>query len=235
MTRVEAGVGGERLRLAMETSTPTGSVALGARGRLLAETTLPVRSSRAETLLPEVEHLLAVCGRRLEEVDGIVVGSGPGSFTGVRIAASLARGLCFRRERQLYAYSGLRALAAGTGIAERVCALFDARRGEVYALALEDANVFDALVGPVVLGVQELLERLGQPGRWSFVGQGALRYREPLEAARGRVLPPHLAVPRAGSLLWLAETHPRAGRIRSPGDWEPEYLRPPVTERVRAG
>lgn len=214
------------LTVALETGGDLGSVALGDGEELLAETVLSVRATHSETVMPEVDRLLERAGRAPRELEAVVVGSGPGSFTGVRIACSLAKGLRFGHGRPMYAYSSLVAAAAGTGLEERVVACFDARRGEVYAAAYGRIAPGAADLGPAALGVQELADRLpGGPAAWTWAGDGAERHREEIEAAGGRVLPAHVGRPRAATLLWLAHQHPAAGRVREPGTWEPAYVR----------
>ena len=214
------------LTLAMETGGELGSVALGTDEELLAESLLSVRATHSETVMPEVDRLLgrAECGR--DEIDAVVVGAGPGSFTGVRIAASLAKGLCFGTDRQLFAYSSLLAAAAGTGLPERVVACFDARRREVYAAAYDRVVPGGAARGPEVTDVETLVEGLpGGAESWTWAGSGADRHREEIEAAGGRVVPPHVGTPRAGSLLWLVRRHRAAGLVDEASTWEPEYVR----------
>lgn len=214
------------LTLALETSGDLGSVALGDGEELVAESLLSVQATHSETVMPEVARLLERTGADRGQVGAVVVGAGPGSFTGVRIASSLAKGFCFGTDRELYAYSSLLAAAAGTGLGERVVACFDARRSEVYAAAFERVEPSGAGLGPAVTELGELLERLpGGPGGWAWAGSGARRHREAVEGAGGRVLPAHVGTPRAGSLLWLARRHPDAGRVPEPATWEPEYVR----------
>lgn len=214
------------LTVALETGGELGSVALGEDGELVAESLLSVRATHSETVMPELDRLLARAGRDRGQIDAVVVGSGPGSFTGVRIAASLGKGLCFGRDRPLFAYSSLLAAAASTGLTENVVACFDARREEVYAAAYGAVAPSGAGHGPEVTDVEELIGRLpGGPGAWSWAGSGARRHRQRIEAAGGRVLPAHVGAPRAASLLWLARRHPEAGRVEQPATWEPEYVR----------
>lgn len=223
------------LRLALETATSPGSVALAEDERLLVESVLPVRATRSEVVLPEVARLLAACDRRPQELGQVVVGAGPGSFTGVRIAAALAKGLRFARETELMAYPSLAVAAAGTGLEGRVCAAFDARRGEVYAAAYRRLAPPEAVLGPAALPMVELLERLQPVDAWTFVGEGAWRHEDRILALGGRVLPAHLGIPRAATLLWLAHRFPEAGRVAAPSEWEPAYLRRPAAERFAEG
>ena len=214
------------LTLALETGGELGSVALGEDDGLLAESLLPVRATHSETVMPEVDRLLREAGRGRDEVAAVAVGAGPGSFTGVRIAASLAKGLCFGRDRRLFAYSSLLVTAAGTGLSERVVACFDARRREVYAAAYDRVAPSGEARPPRVTDVETLAAELpGGAAGWTWAGSGADRHRERIEAAGGRVVPPHVGTPRAGSLLWLSRRHPGAGRVDEPGTWEPEYVR----------
>jgi len=217
------------LTVALETSTGLGSVAIGYGDRLVSECALAVRATHSETVLPEVSRLLERAALEPGQVERVVVGAGPGSFTGVRIAASLAKGWCHARRVPLYAYSSLRAVTASVGV-RRVCALFDARRGEVYAEAYDEGPLSQPLFGPLVGPLDEILVRLEPSAAWSFVGEGAERNREAIRAAGGTVLPPHLGVPRAAALLWLAHKDP-TGEVRDVSMWEPEYVRASGAER----
>lgn len=217
------------LTLALETSTPLGSVAIGDGATLLAECALSVRATHSETVLDEVDRLLARAGVAPGDLEAVVVGSGPGSFTGVRIAAALGKGLCYARDLPLYAFSSLRALAASVGHAP-LCAVFDARRAEVYAAAFRDGARRPAELGPAVLPVEPLLDALEPVDAWTFAGEGALRHAGIIEARGGVVLPAHLGVPRAAALLWLASVEPD-GHVEDRMVWEPSYVRASGAER----
>lgn len=222
------------IRLALDTSTSVGSVAAGTAEGALAVRSLPVRAVHSETVLPAVVRLLDELGRSPSDVTEVVVGSGPGSFTGVRIAAALAKGFRFGRDVPLYAYSGLHALAVDAGLEEMVCALLDARRGEVYAGAYRRVVPPETELGPVALPVEELLDRLA-PEAWSFVGEGALLHCDAIEARGGRAVAEAPATPSAAALLRLRERCPEAGRIADPAGWEPEYVRRSGAVRARVG
>jgi len=170
------------LVLAFDTATDVATSALVSDGEVLGE-----RSSVAATLLEDVDALFRQASARPRELDALVVGTGPGSFTGTRVGLSVARGLALALDVDGAGISTLDALAAG---AESAVPVIDARRGEVFVPGPE-ARRPDEL---------EVAERL-------CVGSGAIRYREVLEA-RGAEVPPdadprHL--PRAALHAALAD------------------------------
>ncbi|HEX9381325.1 MAG TPA: tRNA (adenosine(37)-N6)-threonylcarbamoyltransferase complex dimerization subunit type 1 TsaB [Gaiellaceae bacterium] len=195
------------LVLAFDTATDVATSALVSDGEVLGE-----RTSRAVTLLEDVDALLRQSGMHTGDVEGIAVGIGPGSFTGVRIGLSTARGLALALGIPAAGVSTLDALAAG---APGAVPVVDARRREVFVLQAE----------PRVLAPAELELTAGTV----CVGNGAVRYRAVLEA-RGAEIPPdsderHL--PRARFHAQLASGFGPAEAV------EPLYLRIPDADRTR--
>jgi tRNA threonylcarbamoyladenosine biosynthesis protein TsaB len=194
------------LTLAFDTATSAATAALVRDGTVLGE-----RVSRAVSVLEDVDGLLREAGAGQRDLTGLVVGTGPGSFTGLRLGLAAARGLAFALELPVAGVSTLRALAAGSPGALPV---IDAGRHEVFVLDGPE---------PAVRKPQELdLE----PGTLC-VGDGALRYRAVLESA-GAEIPPddderHL--PRARFHAALARDFGPADQI------EPLYLRVPDAEQ----
>lgn len=217
--------------LAIETSTPVGSVALGGAKGLRAEITLGASVKHAEALLPAVQQLLKSCSARPSDLGRVVVGGGPGSFTGLRIAAATAKGLVHALDVPLFAYSGLLCAAASTGLRDQpVCALFDARRSEVYAACYRLGAEIETLLEPAVLHIDELMSLL-RPASVVFAGEGAVKHEDRLRERGGVVLPAEAGVPRASRLLSLMQEYPELGRIADAARWEPEYLRGSSAER----
>ncbi len=216
------------LWLAVETATPLGSVAVWRNG-LVLERTVRIQGAHSERVLPAIDHALDVTETSPEELTALVVGSGPGSFTGVRVAASLVKGWAKARGTPLFAYSSLAAVAAGVGAAGPVCAMFDAKRGEVYAACYQmSADGLDERLRPAAWRVEALLEELARRDlRPAFAGDGAVAYEKTIRGivTGAKVLPEHLGVPRAASLLWLRSVAPQLGRVNHPESWEPLYLR----------
>jgi tRNA threonylcarbamoyladenosine biosynthesis protein TsaB len=194
------------LTLAFDTATGVATSALVDDGELLGE-----RASRAQTLLEDVDALLRQGGAHPRDLDALAIGVGPGSFTGVRIGLATARGLALALDLQGAGVSTLDALAAG---APGALPVIDARRREGFTIAGG---------APVVLEPGELELAEGTV----CVGDGAVRYREVLEA-KGAVVPPdgeerHL--PRARLHVQLARDFGPVDAI------EPLYLRLPDAVR----
>ncbi len=223
------------LTLALDTSTRTGSVALGLDGQLLVESRLSVQAVRSESVLPEIDRLVRSAGFRPPDVRRIAVGSGPGSFTGVRIAAALAKGIRAATGADLFAYSSLAVIAAGAAASGRVCAAIDARRGQVYAAGYTLDERLVQLFEPVAEPFAALLSRMTPAAEWTL----AAAIDEPLLAeARStgvRTLPPAAGEPRAASLLGLVDLVPELGFVEHPDSWEPGYVRASSAERERDG
>lgn len=196
------------LILAFDTATDDATSALVWDGEVLGE-----QVSRPVSVLEDVDALLRRGGVRDSQLEGLVVGIGPGSFTGLRMGLATARALAFSLELPLAGVSTLDALAAG---APGAVPVIDARRREVFTL-VESAP---AVLAPVDLPVQ--------PGR-TYVGDGARRYRDVIEAAGGEVPPDEseLHLPRARFHAQLARD------FGLPEAVEPMYLRVPDVDRNR--
>jgi tRNA threonylcarbamoyladenosine biosynthesis protein TsaB len=117
--------------LLIDTCGTEGTVALAEAERVVASETLPGRSA-SERLVPVVRGMMSAAEWRLDELAAIVVVHGPGSFTGVRVGLSAAKGLSEAGGIGLVAVSRLALLAAAGDVAGEVCAVLDAGRGEFY-------------------------------------------------------------------------------------------------------
>ena len=125
--------------LALDTTTEFGSMALRVDGKTMGESHLHSNDGFAHVVFQSMEEMLARSGQSLSEIDCFAAGAGPGSFTGVRVGLTAAKGLAEALNKPVAAVSNLRALAA-FGASERRAVVLDARRGEVYA-AVYDAKL----------------------------------------------------------------------------------------------
>jgi len=180
------------LILVLDTSTGVVTVAVARAGEgereVLAEISIPSRGA-SETLLPAARAALDLAGTDLSEVERILVGVGPGTFTGIRIALAVTRALSLATGAALSRNSTLAALAAPAllGTAEpEVLAVLDARRRQVFAQRFGD----DGARGGISCSAPEELPAMLAPveERTLIVGDGAVRYREALSGL-GRVPP----------------------------------------------
>jgi tRNA threonylcarbamoyladenosine biosynthesis protein TsaB len=216
--------------LAIETSGRWSSVALLSGGRTLAETGVAIGKDHSGPLAGRIAALLAATGIDVGEVDAVAVSRGPGSFTGLRVGVGFAKGFITGTTRKLYAVSALETVAAGVLFSELpICAMLDAKKGEVYA-ALYRAEKGRIVLreGPLARTPGELLEEIAEPVL--FVGDGALAYRRLIEERFGkdaRVAPPSFSLPRAGVMGELVCASPSGYLVTDPGTFEPHYMRPP--------
>lgn len=168
------------LILALDASTPVSAVALArvdgadpGRREVLAEVSVSSRGA-SEALLPAVDSALALAGEGLSAVERVLVGVGPGTFTGIRIAAATARALSLGSGAALAKNSTLAALAApALSCATDVLAVLDARRGQVFAQRFSAG-------GPATGIFCVRPDELATKGISLVVGDGAVRYREVL-------------------------------------------------------
>lgn len=215
--------------LALEASSDACSCALKTAATLDERHEIAPRR-HTELLLPMVEALLAGRGLALRELDCIAFGSGPGSFTGVRIAACVAQGLALAAGTPVAPVSSLAALAARGGKpGERVLACLDARMGEVYlgAFAVSATGLAEALA-PERIGTPQSVE-LPTGGAWVAVGSGWATYATVLAARLARPplrMHPDLH-PGAAQVALLAAGSGAAG---PPADAAPAYLRREVAQ-----
>ena len=197
------------LVLAFDTATDVATIAVV---RLPERECLGERSSRAVRILEDADGLLVEAGLDREALEGMVVGTGPGSYTGLRVGLVTARALGFALEIAVAGVSTLDALAEG---APGAAAVIDGRRGELFVLGSD---------GPLVVRAEQLPVKPGSV----YVGDGAVNYREHFEKAGGLVPPDD--DPR--HIPWARHHAALAKNFGPPELAEPIYLRLPDAERA---
>jgi len=205
--------------LALDAATYTGTVALMEGSRVLSECEVAMRGEKEERLMPAVVGILEAAGARPADLARIACGGGPGSFTSLRIAAAIAKGIAAGRAIPLYTASSLLLMVAGSPAAARpgrYLAVLDALRGDVYAAGYEvresldgDAAGHDIIeLAPLALVPRERTDALARS-----LGARCIGPREELAA-----------IPRASGFARVATLLERG----SPVDlalWEPDYGR----------
>jgi tRNA threonylcarbamoyladenosine biosynthesis protein TsaB len=197
--------------LALDSSTATLSLALLAEGQLLAERRFspPARSS---VVLPEaVFALLEETGLALEALEGLAVGLGPGSFTGLRIGLSTAKALAYAASLPLAGVSSLKALALEGPEETPLWATGIFRRGEVFAgLFLRTGEEVEALEAEQTFSVAQLATRLKQNPESVALGSGTHAFRDAFlaEAVPAQQLLEKPAWPSAAAIARLAQFAP---------------------------
>jgi tRNA threonylcarbamoyladenosine biosynthesis protein TsaB len=215
------------MRLAIETAGDRASVALGTGPADAVERDIVGARRHAAELLPAIEALLGQARVTLAAISALVVSDGPGSFTGLRVGASIAKALVHARGFPLWTAPSLLVRAAGVARqGDTVLALSNALRGEVYAAAYRfDAEAIRELLPPSVYRPDDLIARGVVPSR--LVGDLPPALARALEAGCGQTLiTSPQGAPRARTLLGLVDRAGGAMRVEQVDGWEPVYGRP---------
>lgn len=226
--------------LAIDTATDIASVAVNVGDRTFAQSIRGARQHAAQ-ILPLVQHVMASGGVSLKDITRIIVGDGPGSFTGLRIGWAAAKGLAHERELPLLAIPSLLGAAHAAGV-NVVAACYDALRGQVFGAVYAFKDDFvEALIRPGLFTIAELDATTPVESRPVLaVGDGAVRYRDAVQAWTGRAPVGLEALPPiAASLLALVDfdeartaidrslAEPTYGRpAEAQVKWESRYGRP---------
>jgi tRNA threonylcarbamoyladenosine biosynthesis protein TsaB len=221
--------------LALDTATEACSVALGIGDRIL-ERYVEIERGHAEQILPMVDAVLAEAGLVLTQLDALAFGRGPGGFTGVRLAASVAQGLAFGADLGVVPVSDLAAVAQRAARldpqARRVLVVNDARMREVYWAAYEVSRELQHTGAECVNAPADVVLPAGaDAGPWIAAGRGLAAWPELAARCRaaGAGLQPEL-LPRATEIVALARPRVAARDLVDPSDALPVYVRDRVAE-----
>ena len=223
------------LLLAFETSAKAASVALFEDSALLAEQYQNTGLTHSQTLLVMAEDLLKQCGKTAQDVQGVAVANGPGSFTGVRIGVAAAKGFAWGGEIPIFGVSTLEAMALGLGISDGfVCPVMDARRNQVYnALFYVNQGVVTRQTPDRAIALEDLKNELKSLEKPIYlVGDGSiLCYNTLQKDLPGLILPPEWKMHQRAVGVGLAAL--RQEKPDDPAGLSPNYLRLSQAERER--
>lgn len=221
--------------LAIDTSTDTCSVA-ASRGEAFFSRSEPALQRQAEKVLGMVEGVLEEAGLELGQIEGIAYGEGPGSFTGLRIAAGVTQGLALARGVGVVGVGSLLSLveqAAEESASEKFIACIDAHMGEVYNAAYRRAGSGWTEVSPPGLYKPDAVPVVSGSD-WTGCGDGFAAHRERLASRLGdrvSMIRPD-AVPSARAVLKLAIPRFAAGEAKDAATAVPVYLRDKVARKT---
>lgn len=213
--------------LCIETATPTCSVALADNGTILFEKVSTEEMSHSAVLGVFVQEALEVLKAKEMRLDAVAVSAGPGSYTGLRIGASTAKGLCFGLDIPLISIPTLQILAAGAirmnqGEPGFYCPMIDARRMEVYA-AVFDEHLNELASTDAVIVEEDSFSAFLEKGHVFFFGNGAPKTQPIITASNAKCL--DYPSPLAADMVPLAEQALAASAFEDTAYYEPFYLK----------
>ncbi len=225
----------ERLILALETATPSGGVAVVGE-KIYGELFLSTQETHSRRLLSGVQYLLGRLKIELNDLAGIAVSLGPGSFTGLRIGLATAKGLFLATGLPLLGVGTLEALSLNASLSPYpICPVLDARRKQVYAALyrLENGRPQE-LLPPSLLDPEKLLNYITEPT--VFLGDGLVPFGDFWAERLGPKFlraPDLLQQPRPANVAYLGRRRLLAGELDDPYRLLPLYLRPSEAELQR--
>ena len=204
------------LILGIDTSTKICTCSIfDSENGVIAETSLSVKKNHSNIVMPIIDNLFKISDLNINDIDKIAVAIGPGSFTGVRIALGIAKGLAMALNKPLIAVNELDILEAiADGNENETIPLIDARKERVY-YKYQGNYIDDYLIN--------LISNFDKNKKYVFVGDGAINYTNILKDNLGEnaiVLPMYNAFPRASVLCELASNKEEANIYTL----EPEYI-----------
>ena len=204
------------LILGIDTSTKICTCSIfDSENGVIAETSLSVKKNHSNIVMPIIDNLFKISDLNINDIDKIVVAIGPGSFTGVRIALGIAKGLAMALNKPLIAVNELDILEAiANGNENEIIPLIDARKERVY-YKYQNTYVDDYLIN--------LISNFDKNKKYVFVGDGAINYKNILKdnlEDNAVILPMYNSFPRASILCELALNKEEANIYTL----EPEYI-----------
>ncbi len=216
--------------LAIDTSTQVSSVAVVSDGKLAAELTMQAKLTHSETLLPHIEEVLGMANQKKEELEGIAVSLGPGSFTGLRIGLATAKAMAYALQLPIVGVPTLRALAWHFPVEGfQLLPMIDAQKGNVYVERyMWEHGKLLRKTEVQVLPVEEVIRRTEElPGTVVLMGDVISKRIEGKQTLPMHVMlaPLHLRMPRAANVALCGLELLKEGKTGNVMDMEPVYIR----------
>lgn len=213
------------LILLIETATKSCSVALALNDTIIAsKQEVNENYSHAEKLNTFILHLFQDQNLNLQDIDAIAVSKGPGSYTGLRIGVSAAKGLCYALDKPLISISTLRAMAYGIAqkeIADLYCPMIDARRMEVYNAFYDRSNNEIRAVNAVIINEDSYKKELDS--KVLFFGDGAEKCKQIIKHSNAKFI--DAIYPSSKDMIALAMQKFSNKEFEDIAYFEPYYLK----------
>lgn len=215
--------------LAIETATIAGSIAVhDDKAGLIAEVRVDVKVAHAERLMPSIEWLLKTSCVSIHDIDAFAVSIGPGSFTGLRIGLSTAKGFSYATGKPVVPVPTLDAFARTLPFCSyMICPLFDARKNELYAALYKwEGDVCRKVLPETAISPAELMKQIHE--RTVFMGEGAALYKEVISGTlrdNAVFAPASRMSPAASAVAEIAEEKLKQGIVADTVSLTPFYIR----------
>ena len=216
------------LILNIETSTNICSVALSKNGELISFMESSEDKSHASSITVFVEEVFKNVSFKLQEIDAVAVSKGPGSYTGLRIGVSTAKGIAYALDKKLISVSTLQALALGQSASfgknenTLFCPMIDARRMEVYTAFYDKENVLKKEISAEIIKEESFLEYF-ENNKLIFFGNGANKCKTILKHENA-VFVDNIST-SATKMIKIAEQKFQDGKFENLAYFEPFYLK----------
>ena len=213
--------------LLIDTSTKNFSIAIADQGTIISSKIQEVPKKLNQTIVESIDAELKSNNLSLNDIEVIVIGRGPGSFTSLRVGMATVKGLAFANKIPLIGVGSLHAIALNVeGNCENLYVTVDAKRKLVYgALLSKVGNTLRLQTDYQLLSIEEALTQA--PAGTTFVGDGATLYKEAIEEAGHQIIDDQTAyAPRAEHYLGLVKPRLEAKDYDDLDDLEPLYLYP---------
>lgn len=227
--------------LGIDSSGLVASAAVTVDDLLVSEFTVNNKQTHSQTLLPMIDRVVAMSGISLEELDGIAVSAGPGSFTGLRIGSSTAKGMALALGKPIIPVPTLEGLAYRLAYADGVvCPLMDARRNQVYTgiYRFGESGALECIMQQAAVELSEVIQRINELGeKVHYLGDGTAVYQEILQKETEvafDIAPLHLNRQSAAAVAALGAIYLKQGKGVDAREHTPVYLRQSQAERERA-
>jgi len=223
------------LILAVETSGRTGSVALAAGEQILGETSFSNPMKHSKEVFPAVSELLAKFQRKPHEIKQIYISVGPGSFTGLRIAVTMAKILNLAAATKIVAVDTLDVIAANAddyikeskSEIQKVAAVLDAKRGQFFVAGYQNKQGrWEKILADCLMRAPEFLEKFAATNKplW-LLGEGLVYYKDNFKAEGTQFFPESCWYPQAQKVHLLGWKKAQAGAFADALQLQPAYLR----------